>query len=291
MPIKHIIFLIIIERMIEYMSGTLYIYDNYISHYSNIINTDIKCYDIKQANINILYDCNIIDINLYNHLKSIRKIDREIYVGNLLKKDKSLSKILSMGFLEARRLLFESNNIEDSSVLAIKKDAVYVIEKPLTYTKFNSIDFILSEEYTSFYRLEGLELYYNGKTDVLNVKGIGDETIERYHKNSFVLLLKAIFRIAEQQNLEYVLMIVQNFINMYLNYEMDIECYREFNRNSCYRIKYNTAILYSQNNDVGLNCLSDDIITNFKELVDISYNYQILLEIYGFYFDRYMDKK
>lgn len=273
------------------MSGTLYLFNNYISHYSNIINSDIKCYDIKQANINILYDKHIIDDDLYNYLKSIRKIDREIFVGKMAK-NKAISSILENGFVEARQMLFEANNIEDYSVLSIKKDAVYLIEKPLTITRFNSIDFRLSDEYTSFYRLKNLELYYNGKKDILDVKGIGDDTVETYHKNNFVMLLKAIFKLAEQQPVETVLTIVKNFITMYLNFELDIECYREFNRISSYRLKYNTAILFNHEyNNIGTMFIDKDLKDNYKEYLDISYNYNILLEIYGFYFDRYMDKQ
>lgn len=272
------------------MSGTLYLFNNYISHYSNIINTDLKCYDIKQANINILYDHHIIDDNLYNYLKSIRKIEREVFVGKMAK-NKEISAILENGFVEARKLLFEANNIEDYSVLSIKKDAVYLIEKPLTITKFNSIDFRLSDEYTSFYRLKNLELYYNGKTDVLDVKGIGDETIETYHKNYFIMLLKAIFKLAENQSLETVLITVKKFITMYLNFELDLECYREFNRTSAYRLNYSTAILFNQDYNIGTMFIDKGFMDKYKDYLDISYNYNVLLEIYGFYFDRYMDKQ
>ena len=273
------------------MSGTLYLYNNYISHYSNIINSDIKCYDIRQANINILYDKHVIDDKLYNYLKSIRKIDREIFVGKMAK-NKDISNILENGFVEARQKLFESNNIEDRSVLSIKKDAVYLIEKPLTITKFNSIDFRLSEEYTSFYRLKNLELYYNGKNDILDIKGIGDDTIEMYHKNNFVMLLKAIFKLAENQSINSVLLALKKFISMYLNFELDVECYREFNRISAYRLKFNTALLFNQEyNNIGTMFIDKELMNKYKDYLDISYNYNILLEIYGFYFDRYMDKQ
>ena len=149
------------------------------------------------------------------------------------------------------------------------------------------------------YQLSGIkisdyqkELYYNGKTDHLDVKGIGDETLDMYHKDHFLLLLKAIFKLAEQQSLETMLTTVKNFINMYLNFELDIECYREFNRISSYRLKYRTAILFNSTyNSLGTMVIDNTLKEQYKDYLDISYNYNILLELYGFYFDRYMDKQ
>lgn len=270
------------------MSSGLYVYDNYTSHYSNIINSEIRCYDIKQANINILLDYDIITQEVYDNLRSMRKIDREIYVGNLCK-DKEISSTLSHGFIDARKALFEFNNIEDHEILSIKKDAVYTIEKVLQYTTFRHVNFRLTDTYSSFYKVKGLELYYNGKDNILHVKGIGDDTIENYHKNHFFLLLKTIFRMAEQQDLLTVLTSLQSLINIYLNYELEPECYREFNRISAYRIKYNNVKLSKSNNDIGLYCLSDDMLYNFRDVIDISYNYQILIDLYGYYFERYMN--
>lgn len=273
------------------MSGLLYKFNNYISHYSNIINSDIKCYDIKQANINILYDAGVLDDELYNKLSTCRKIDREVYIGKMIKKNKKLSAVLDNGFLQARKDLFEANDINDSDVLSIKKDAVYLIEKPLTITRFNSIYFRLTDEYTSFYRLKNLELYYNGRTDILSVKGIGDETLNAYHNDHFCLLLKAIFKLAEKQDLEFMMNAMKKFISMYLNFEMDIECYREFNRISSYRLKFDSAIIFNTKvNSIGTMYIDNSMKYKYKEYLDISYNYNILLELYGFYFDRYMDK-
>lgn len=267
------------------MTSKLYKLDNYVTGYSNIINSSINEYDISQANINILYDIGLLNDDMYNWLRNLTKKNREITVGYMCK-DKNISKALQNGFIDARRKLFEFNNIEDESVLSIKKDAVYLIERTLMNTRFNSVYFRLANTYTSFYKIGRLELYYNGSTGVIDVKGISDETIEMYHKNHFLALLQAIFYRAENSDIETMMNIINFYIEKYVNYELDYECYREFNRVSSYRLKYNLLSV----NDIGVNCLQNDIRNQFRDMIDISYNYQILLTLYGYYFDRFMDK-
>ena len=263
----------------------LYEKDNYTSDYTSIISSYIREYDISKANINILKENNCITDETYNWLLSISKINREIYIGMMMKNNPKISEILSKGFLNARKNLFEYNHIDSYSVLSIKKDAVYVIDKTLQYTQFGLINFRLANIYTSFYKISGLEFYYN--KEVLHVKGINDEILDNYHKDYMLDLLMYIFDMAENNTLDDVLNQLSGLIVSYINLEFDINYYRELNRESVYRLKYSN-ITYDTHT-IGLyQMLNTD---ENKKALDITYNYNLLCELYRIYLTRYFYKK
>ena len=102
-------------------------------------------YDIRQANINILYKYKIIDEKYYNYLAHVPKIQREVIIGNLIKQDKNKYNIIQKGIKEAKCQLFEANNIKEYEVVRIANDAVYVNRSGgLQYTIFDGIEFVLN---------------------------------------------------------------------------------------------------------------------------------------------------
>ena len=111
-------------------------------------------YDIRQANINILYKNNIIDKKYYDYLVHVPKIQREIIVGNLIKEDKNKYSIIQKGIKEAKCLLFEANNIKEYEVVRIANDAVYVNRvNGLKYITFDGIEFVPKSISTNYLRL------------------------------------------------------------------------------------------------------------------------------------------
>ena len=62
----------------------------------NYISGRIVEYDIASANINMLYKYNMIDINYYNYLKSLPKINREVEIGKLIRSDSNYYNIIKL---------------------------------------------------------------------------------------------------------------------------------------------------------------------------------------------------
>lgn len=263
----------------------LYEKDNYVANYSSIISSYIREYDISKANINILKESNCITDDLYNYLLLSPKTEREIYVGKMIRYNNQLSNVLKNGFLNARKNLFESNQIDSFSVLSIKKDAVYLIDKVLEHTQFGLINFKLANVYTSFYKIGNLELYY-GK-ELLHVKGINDNNIKKYHNDYIYDLLLYIFEMAEDVGVVEVLLTLNQVLEKYKNLELEIGYYREFNANSKYRLNFN-SITYGQDT-IGLEYIEDTYEN--KKALNISYNYNFLCELYRIYLTRYFSQK
>ena len=132
------------------MVSKYYLRDNLLNPlYKYIISGNIREYDISKANINILSSLNIINEEQYLYYYNLPKNRRAIEVG-WLQKDKTIAKALSNGFIGYRQKFFEANEIEDHEVLSIKKDAIYIINKIPQYCKFDKVEFIPKNHYTSF---------------------------------------------------------------------------------------------------------------------------------------------
>ena len=227
-----------------------------------LVNTNIREYDMKAGGFSILKKKGCLSQSEIRYLESCPKLERNIYLGNKLKENKELVKIQMDGFKEARKLFFEANDLKEDSILSIKKDAIFIIKDIPKVTEIDDcINFRLANKYNSYYYLNENELYYTTKTNNIDLKGISDLKLE-LHKDYFLKDLSIIFSLAEKNNNAYLLKYLKKYRSKYLNGELDINCYRELNRESMFRLKQKLA-----DNDV--------LIDNIDNIDDIetSYNY------------------
>ena len=133
---------------------------NYSAGLNYLNNTFIREYDISKANINVLFSKGIIDKRTYDYLYESERMIRQIFVGKLIKNNNGVSDVLKQGILEARKNLFEANDIKDYEVLSIKNDAVFIIGRVLNNTDFGLIKFANKNQYTAFMSFMNMELYY-----------------------------------------------------------------------------------------------------------------------------------
>ena len=273
------------------MISELYKKINYKSDTPYIISRYIREYDISKANINILYSLKLISEQEYRYLYNANRMERQIRVGLLQQQYPEITKALQEGIIEAKKNFFISNNIQDHQVLAIKNDAIFLIDKIALNTKFGMVEFMNKNTYTSYYKLpyNNIELFYyidmaNG-VEKLDVKGIKEETL-LLHENYFLEFLKVLFCSAETEPIEDVINLLVTFYENYLNLNLDINYYREFNSESCIRLK-KMSKLYSFKADFLEEC--------HKEYIDICYNLNILRHLHQIYsgllFSRNMRRK
>ena len=247
---------------INYNSGIPYIFSSYIREY-----------DIKKANISILYDEGVISKSEYEYLYSAKRIERQKYIGLLQKKDNKITETLKQGIIEAKRNLFLSNSIDSSNVLCIKNDAVYIISRELQYTKFGNVEFIMKNQYTSFMNIMNIEFYYGynrvDKSETFDIKGLGKYFYlhDAYMSDFICYILNSI----ENESIETVITDFKSFYEEYINKKLPIPYYREYNPQSMYSI-INTPfkVYYLENND------------DNKNAIDISYNLNLLRILFGY---------
>ena len=246
--------------------SNLYKKDSYTIPESYVINS-IYEYDISKANINILYEKGIIDDNQYNTLYNSDKKSREISVG-MMQKNVSVARALSQGFCEFRRRLFESNGIQDNEIVSIKKDAVFVT-RPLINTVFGRVEFKEKNIFNMMIKLDRLEIYYGvnsvTREHVIDIKGIKDEKIDKY-ENYFFNILINVFCLLVSHLYVQALDLINKYIQSYVNLELDVTAYREFNNVYMYRIKNS---LY----------MSECVLDMHKNCLDISCNLNLLLQL------------
>lgn len=263
------------------MVSQSYLKDVYINKdIDYLVSTYIREYDMRKANISILLSKGLITQSEFDYYASLK--NRSVVIGLLQRDNEEIKRELNNGFREYRQKFFEANNIQDHEVLAIRKDAIFLISKEARTTTFDYVNFVNKNTYTSFYRIFGYEYYYMcdriRMTEQFDVKGISDKVLP-VHENYFCELLKCVFEAAEL-NIQDAMGILSGFLSDYMQFKVEPGFYREFNDMSTYRVNspffmgYNLTELYNFN----------------PNMIDISYNRRIMELILSYYMKILMNK-
>ena len=274
------------------MSSELYKSTNYIIKEPLILNANIIEYDISKANINALYCYDMISTEEYNSLYGLDKRSREIVIGrkiatrgtddNPLSEQEveyriKLASTIKDGIMEAKRLLFETNGIQDSNVIRIANDAIYVNNmNPLQFTSFDInnngrfMTFARKKQFNMVLNLERVSIFIfdNPLSDSIDVdiKGISDDKL--YLNEPFIQFICEIMSSLQSSDKPSTLQLFNSFYEPYIKKELPIEYYREFNSMSSYRI-------------ITGNYLVEDASELDKDKISIEYNLMVLRKIYA----------
>ena len=90
---------------------------NYTADISYLTNIFITEYDISKCNINVLYTKGAIDKATYDYLYNAERMERQTFVGKLQRDSQQIVRVLKSGIIEAKKIFFEANGIEDRDVL------------------------------------------------------------------------------------------------------------------------------------------------------------------------------
>lgn len=223
-------------------------------------------YDISKANISILLQYGYISEREFNMYAQMNRLQRQIAIGRL-QQDPKYARVINDGFVEARKALILTNNIQDEDIISIKKDALYVLNR-LNHTDFGYIRFTLRGNYSIFLYCKGLEIYfyYNEREDDYNIeiKGINDDKL--YLHQDYISFICDVLRLVQKNNVKDAIQLMMEFGKQYNAGSLPISYYREFNADSMYRIG-NFGML--------------DANESYKSVLNPSYNYQFNTELFG----------
>lgn len=274
------------------MSSKLYEKTYWTAPIEYITSTYIREYDISKANINVLSYLGAITDDEYNYFYRLPKERREVMIGLLFKsrKDEGLAKLLSNGIKECRRLFFEYNDIDESRVLAIKNDAIYLIDLIPSVTQINGkVEFRHKHTYTSYYRLNrkfNKEFYYYLDTpnniEILDISGLGKDAY-KVHENFLIDFFKELFYTVQTASINEAINLLQVFSQNYLEKKLPLDYYRRFDSISGYDTKIHNILGDIYN----LMTLSE----KDRDLVEIGYNYGILMNLYRYVSSMAFNKK
>ena len=233
-------------------------------------------YDIKQANINALRSMNRISQEQYQYLSTAPKMEREIVVGNMIRKDSSIQDSIYEGIRLAKINFLDKNTIQAHEVLRIANDSIYVISPVEKYNKVININgynmtFVLKNVYTSYMNLNNVLFFYKNEYDNwdIDIKGINKDRLVLVEP--FITFLCNLMQIYDNAGQVTALDYFNKFYNDYINKNLSASYYREFNSFTSYRFKtpYGQFMIQNMNE-------------NDKDKIDINYNLMILRSIYSY---------
>lgn len=236
--------------------------DKYQSDILYLLNRTIVEYDMKSANTSLAREFNLLPEEKINEIEALGKQARVVAIGKIKQKDPTYNEKEKAAFMEARRLFFEINEIDDRDVIAIKRDAIFVSRYVADMKVGKYILFRPKNEYTSFVYLKPLELYYSNNG--LDIKGISDEIYKTYHKEYFGDFLARAIRIIETCSSKEGLHYIQRFFDQYKWRKLEAGYYREFNNLSQFRY-------------LNGECAMEEYMEDLSK-VDISYNFNIIIQ-------------
>ena len=242
------------------MENKLWKYDTFINE--NIpytFNTEIIEYDMKEAGFSISKEFKLLDKNTIKRLEKLSKDRRKVTLGNMQNSVAGYKDSLKIAFQEARRMFFEENDLEQSDIISIKKDAIFTTKRCNVQKIGEYINFRPKHYYTSYINLgKKLEFYYS--PEELSVKGINDVNIE-YHRDYMIRFIKLFIKKMETEDEESVIRFTKRFIDKYKRRELEVGYYRTFDHRSMYMMNDDSGELYE-------NYFEED-----KFDIDITYNY------------------
>lgn len=197
-----------------------------------VFNTEIIEYDIKSAGMNISRAFNLIDDDFYKKLSSLSKDKRVKELGLKQRNDYEFTENLKKAFAKVRKLFIEYNRLEESDIISIKKDAIFVTKRCEYLDFMDYIEFKEKNIYSSYIHLnKKTELYYNSSK--LDVKGIGDEKLS-LHKDYMLSIINKFFKYMESSDNIYTIDFLRKFVDKYKRKELDVGFYRRFDAMSEY---------------------------------------------------------
>lgn len=227
-----------------------------------VVDSIITEYDIKHANTSLMRYYNLYPEKLIDKIDRMKKIDREVYVGTLQRDNKEFSKKLMQGFDDMMELFLDTNKLSlEDDILSIKKDAAFVVNKPVKQVDFGCVHFATKNQYKHFACIGKYEYYIRENKEV-DVKGIGDRDALNLHKDGMLKFINDLIDLYIADNKKEMYEYLHDFVCAYKARELPFDYYREFDSQSGYRF-------IDKNTEIILDDIDESVIDN----IDIQWNY------------------
>ena len=180
------------------MASTIWKYQNYNAPIQYLFDKQIVEMDISKANISILMSAGKISRETYNELYEAPRHTRQYLVGCMIRDNHSLQGVLNEGLENARHALFDTLGLENSNILHIAKDAVFIIvpmnqRVPDTIPIDHFIAFTKRASFTNYLRLNKLIHFYHSYNITIGlyeykIRGMS-ENAQKLHHHFFTQVL------------------------------------------------------------------------------------------------------
>lgn len=225
----------------------------------DLLLSDIIEYDMRRAGLSIIRQDKLLSDNEIQRLANLDKHESDKAIGKLYLKNKQFKELHMKGFQKYRIRFGELNELNDSDILSIKKDAIFV-KKYCDITQIaDNIEFREKNHYEAFLKIRKMEIYWSPTR--MDVKGISDERLE-LHRPYMLETISRFVRLLSQYDYEKATKFIVKVMNDYKIRNLPVGYYREFSSDSNYVHNVNGKVMLLHN--VG---------ESFKSQIDIAYNY------------------
>ena len=237
-----------------------------------IVNSMITEFDIEHGNTSIMKEYGLAPQQTIDELNKLSKDERNRRVGLLQRDDKQFAAQLEAGFNNAVERFCTLNNLDtEVDVLAIRRDAVFVVNKPVTICDISeSIRFRPKKSYHAYLQIgPRWEFYFHkdGTVDIKNFVQEKNDTTGCLAKLEAgpISMLREFVDVCESTNMDKrkVYQWIRDFARLYKERKLDPEYYREFSRDATFRLDIWGEMTFS-------DIITDDLI---EENLMIDFNY------------------
>ena len=230
---------------------------------ADFIISDIYEYDMKRGGLSVIKEYSLLPQDEIEKLEKEEKKTATINIGKLHHKHKGLASKMNEGFMKARLLFGELNELQDSDIISIKKDAIFTRKYCDIQQITDNILFREKNAYDAFVRIGKIEFYWS--PEKMDVKGINDLKLAQ-HKDLLDFISKIIQCMVRYDNKRALRLIVQ-CMNDYKKRRLPIGFYRELNADSKF------IFILNEDTILQLDNIGEEHIKELK----IEYNYLNIL--------------
>lgn len=226
-------------------------------NYEYLKNKSVVEYDLKDGGLSVIKEYNLLKPEYIDKLSKMTKENRKIVIGKLQARNSKLAVSLVKAFGDARELFVNTNHIQDSEILCIKKDALFIINRTDIVSQVsNNLLFRPKNSYSSIIRLNEKEFYYDPETNILDTKGFTDN-VKDEERDFLFKDIKNFLKQSEKINKQDIFINLKQYRMDYLNLELPILTYKNID-NDAYVFDN-----YSMDNIDKKDLINADISHNF----------------------------
>lgn len=221
---------------------SLYRFPNYNAPIGYLFDKSIYEFDISKANISILRTMGVIDQETYEDMKNAERMARQYFIGCLIRDDPSIQEKLDDGLEIARRQFCEALKLEDTNILHIVKDAIFVVKPmhsgalPKSVQVSEFVTFTCRGKYTNYLKLfPGMQIYHD-RGNPLRIRGMSEECQE-LHKGYFMKILFDILDLRQMVGFNAAYNCVIAYYKQMSERKCDVSFMRRFDSNSLFDFK------------------------------------------------------
>ena len=229
------------------------------------VSDNITEYDMRHSNTSILRQTKKLKSSTLDAIEELPGHERKVMIGKIERDQVELKGVIAKEVKMAKLQLFKVNGIRDEDILSIKNDAVFIIGRKLKQTTFGAIEFRKKNSYIHYISMEGMELYFDGLNQHVDIKGIGDSILAfDDHKNGMLSFLATVMRMRSNGQRDQLRKYLINFTEQYKERKLPLCYYRELSNVNAYRTTIDTG-RYTL-------CL-DQVDDSYRDELSIVYNY------------------